>query len=595
MNRAKQTPRAIYPVFPVVAGFLRPYPLQLIIFLTALLITSAGTLALGQGLKFVIDEGMVAQSFDYLYSAVVFFCVLAVVMAVGTYIRFFMISWLGERVCADIRASVFDHIIELHPGYFETHQSGSIVSRLTTDTTLLQSIIGSGFSLALRSSVTFLGATVMLVFTDARLALLVLVIVPLLLIPVIVLGRKVRILSRESQDSLADVGNYAGEIIRQIKVVQSYTRETYEKLAFQNEVERAFGIAVGRIRQRSLLTAIVILAMFIALASMVWVGGGAVISGSISAGDLGAFIFYAALMAMALATLSEVFGELQRAAGAADRLVELLHADNMILSMQPEDNDAFDIGSAALSFQNVTFNYATRLEKPAVKDFTLLIKPGQVTAIVGPSGAGKSTLFDLIQRFYDPKFGRITLGERDLKHFKLTTLRKHFGLVRQQLTLFSGTIRHNIVYGYPEADNQAIETSAKAAQAHEFIMQLPDAYDTNIGEQGVALSGGQRQRIALARVFLKNPDILLLDEATSSLDAESENAVQLALGQLMKGRTTVIIAHHLSSVLLADKIVVVDEGQVVAEGSHEILMSESALYRRLIELQFNTIRANETA
>jgi len=569
------------------SGFLLPYKIQMIIFLIALLITSTCTIGMGQGLKHLIDEGLVAQSLDYLNGAILVCCGLAVLMAVATYTRFYMISWLGERVCADIRRAVFKHVVGLHPGFFETHGSGTIVARLTTDTTLLQSIIGSGLSLALRSSVTFIGALIMLVVTDAKLALIVLVAVPSLLIPVVILGRRVRTLSRKSQDSLADVGNYAGEIIREIKVVQSYTRETHERVAFSHEVERAFEIALGRIRQRSLLNGVVILALFAALSALIWMGGGAVIDGSMSAGDLGAFLFYALLIAMAVATLSEVFGDLQRAAGAADRLIELLHAQNMIRSGPLSQNASIDLSSAKLAFRRVTFNYDSSPSNPAIENFSLIIEPGQVVAVVGPSGAGKSTLFDLIQRFYDPGSGEIIIGGMSLKDFKLDDLRQRIGVVRQQLTIFSGTVQHNIAYGLPSASQEEIEAAAKAAQAHDFITSLPNGYKTDIGEQGGALSGGQCQRIAIARVFLKDPDILLLDEATSSLDAESEHGINRALSKLMKGRTTLIIAHRLATVMHADKIVLVDNGQMIGEGTHEQLISQSPLYRRLSALQFD--------
>ena len=542
---------------------------------------------MGQGLKHLIDEGLVAQSLDYLNGAILICCGLAVLMALATYTRFYMISWLGERVCADIRRAVFKHVVGLHPGFFETHGSGTIVARLTTDTTLLQSIIGSGLSLALRSSVTFIGALIMLVVTDAKLALIVLVAVPSLLIPVVILGRRVRTLSRKSQDSLADVGSYAGEIIREIKVVQSYTRETHERVAFSHEVERAFEIALGRIRQRSLLNGVVILALFAALSALIWMGGGAVIDGSMSAGDLGAFLFYAVLIAMAVATLSEVFGDLQRAAGAADRLIELLHAQNMIRSGPLSQNASIDLSSAKLAFRQVTFNYDSSPSTPAIQNFSLIIEPGQVVAVVGPSGAGKSTLFDLIQRFYDPGSGEIIIGGMSLKDFKLDDLRQRIGVVRQQLTIFSGTVQHNIAYGLPSASQNEIEAAAKAAQAHGFITSLPNGYKTDIGEQGGALSGGQCQRIAIARVFLKDPDILLLDEATSSLDAESEHGITRALSKLMKGRTTLIIAHRLATVMHADKIVLVDNGQMIGEGTHEQLISQSPLYQRLSALQFD--------
>ena len=567
-------------------GFLTPYRPQVLIFLVALLMTAAITLSIGQGLRFVIDRGFGGQSLNGLNFAVTFIMGAAVLMAVGTYVRFYLISWLGERVSADIRTAVFSHIVGLHPSFFETNRSGDIMSRLTADTTLLQSIIGSSFSIALRSVISFFGALTMLVFTNAKLSLIVLIATPVIFLPILYFGRRVRNLSRLSQDSVASVGSYAGEIIQNIRTVQSFTQETLEKKAFGEEVEHAFTVAKKRIRQRSILTAVVILAVFGALCAMLWFGGRDVIVGNMSGGDLGAFIFYATLMALSLASLSEVYGEIQRAIGAAERLMELLNAPMEIFSpiFIKEQADSLP---AEIKFSELSFYYPSRPNIAALDTFNLSISEGKVVALVGPSGAGKSSLFGLLQRFYDPQEGSISFGGCDIRELDLTSLRRQIGVVEQQPTLFTGDVMYNIRYGMSDASDDEVIEAAKAAHADEFIRRLPDGYKSDLGEQGVRLSGGQRQRIAIARALLKNPKILLLDEATSALDAESEKKVQLALEKLMVGRTTVIIAHRLSTILHADEIVVMDSGQKIAQGNHEELLKSSSLYARLADLQFS--------
>ena len=567
-------------------GFLTPYRPQVLIFLVALLMTAAITLSIGQGLRFVIDRGFGGQSLNGLNFAVTFIMGAAVLMAVGTYVRFYLISWLGERVSADIRTAVFSHIVGLHPSFFETNRSGDIMSRLTADTTLLQSIIGSSFSIALRSVISFFGALIMLVFTNAKLSLIVLIATPVIFLPILYFGRRVRNLSRLSQDSVASVGSYAGEIIQNIRTVQSFTQETLEKKAFGEEVEHAFTVAKKRIRQRSILTAVVILAVFGALCAMLWFGGRDVIVGNMSGGDLGAFIFYATLMALSLASLSEVYGEIQRAIGAAERLMELLNAPVEIFSPIFIKEQAESL-PAEIKFSELSFYYPSRPNIAALDTFNLSISEGKVVALVGPSGAGKSSLFGLLQRFYDPQEGSISFGGCDIRELDLTGLRRQIGVVEQQPTLFTGDVMYNIRYGMSDASDDEVIEAAKAAHADEFIRRLPDGYKSDLGEQGVRLSGGQRQRIAIARALLKNPKILLLDEATSALDAESEKKVQLALEKLMVGRTTVIIAHRLSTILHADEIVVMDSGQKIAQGNHEELLKSSSLYARLADLQFS--------
>ena len=567
--------------------FLSPYKREIAVFLVALLLTAGITLSIGQGLRLLIDGGFAQQSKDNLNTGVLFIIGMAILMATGTYVRFYLISWLGERVSADIRTAVFNHVISLHPAFFETNRSGDIMSRLTSDTTLLQSIIGSSMSIALRSGISSLGALIMLLATNFKLSLIILAAVPAILVPILYFGRRVRNLSRQSQDSIASVGSYAGEVIQQIKIVQSFTQESFEKAAFGVEVEGAFRVAKKRIGQRAILTALVILAIFGALSAMLWFGGRDVMAGTMTGGDLGAFLFYAMLMAVGIASLSEVYGELQRAAGATERLMELLHAPNEIKLSELVKVNVSNL-PATLAFDAVTFCYPSRPHQPALNQFSINIPDGKIVALVGPSGAGKSTLFALIQRFYDPQAGTLQFGGSNIRELNLEHLRQQIAAVDQQPTLFTGDVMYNIRYGKSGATDAQVVEAAKAAHADDFINQLPLGYASNLGEQGVRLSGGQRQRIAIARALLKDPRILLLDEATSALDSESEYKVQLALDKLMKGRTTVIIAHRLSTILHADEIIVMEGGKKVAAGSHQELLSASPLYARLAELQFST-------
>jgi ATP-binding cassette subfamily B protein len=584
--------RGLTSLLPVL-GFLRPYKLRLGAAIVALLFTAAATLSMGRGLQVLIDQGFGGDSAD-LGGAIALLVGIAAAMAVGTCLRFYLVSWLGERVSADIRMAVFDNIVRLHPGFFETNRSGEIMSRLTTDTTLLQTIIGSSFSLALRSSLTLVGALVMMFVTNLKLSLIIAVGVPLVLLPILVFGRRVRRLSNQSQESIASVGSYAGEVIQHIRVVQSYTREQFESEAFAGAVERAFGIARRRILQRALLICGAILLLFAGMAGMLWEGGQDVLGGRMSGGELGAFVFYAIMVGTGVATISEVWGELQRAAGAAERLVELLNTRSLIEDpgQRPVDEAADRPG---LRLEHVQFCYPTRRDQPALNDFSLDIESGCSLALVGPSGAGKSTLFELLQRFYDPQGGRILLDGVDIRELGLHQLREHIALVPQQPALFTGDVRYNIAYGRTGAEEPEIIAAARAAHAHEFISALPDGYYSHLGEQGVRLSGGQRQRIALARAILNDPDILLLDEATSALDTESEYQVQLALQELMKNRTTVIIAHRLSTILHADRIAVMDGGRLVAAGTHRELLRDCELYARLASLQFREEGLSEPA
>ncbi|MFH0259163.1 ABC transporter ATP-binding protein/permease [Vibrio barjaei] len=566
-------------------NFIRPYQAKVFAALVALIFTAGLTLSVGHGVRILIDQGFAQQSLQDLGNAIQFIMLVTVCISIGTFFRFYLVSSVGERVSADIRLAVFNHIITLHPSYFETNGSGDIMSRITTDTTLLQSIIGSSFSMAMRSALMCIGAIIMLFATNIKLTLIVLASVPFILIPILFYGRRVRALSRQSQDSMADVGSYAGEAIEHIKTVQSYSFEAQERAAFAEEVERAYDIGRRRVKQRAILISGVIVIVFTAIAGMLWVGGSDVIHGTMSAGDLGAFVFYAIMVASSLATISEVLGELQRAAGATERLVEILQVDSHIKAPESIFNPTNTLRSE-VTFDDVTFHYPSRPSQSATERLTLKADEGKVLALVGPSGAGKTTVFELLQRFYDPQAGQVKLGNVDIREFDPHELRKQMALVPQQPALFSHDVFHNIRYGNPDATDEQVIEAAKKAHAHDFIMQLPDGYHSFLGERGVRLSGGQRQRIAIARAILKDPKILLLDEATSALDSESEHHVQQALEELMVGRTTIIIAHRLSTIQHADQIAVLDHGRLVDIGDHHSLLENCELYKRLVELQF---------
>lgn len=579
--------RKLTPLLTV-AGYLRPYRGRVAGAAAALLLTACATLSLGRGIQILIDRGLTGGTVEDLRFAVVVMLGISAVIAVGTFTRFYLVSWLGERVSADLRKAVFDNVVRLHPGFFEANRAGEIMSRLTTDTTLLQTIIGSSLSMALRSGLTLTGALVLMFLTNLKLSLIIVASVPLVLLPIIVFGRRVRRLSTASQDSIASVGSYAGEIIQNIKVVQSYNRENFESRAFTGEVEQAFDIARRRIRQRSLLIGGAIILLFSGMAVMLWAGGSDVIAGNMSGGELAAFAFYAIMVGSGFATISEVWSEVQRAAGAAERLLELLGERSAI----PDGSDPLGSSNpqpAEVTLHKLVFHYPSRPENPALDGFSLAAAAGRSLALVGPSGAGKSTVFELLQRFYDPDSGSIELDGRDIRELSLEALRSQIALVPQQPALFTGSVRYNIAYGRPEASAADIEGAARRAQAHAFISDLPDGYDSDLGDRGVRLSGGQRQRIALARAILRNPRLLLLDEATSALDAESEHQVQQALRELMRGRTSIIIAHRLSTILHADTIAVVEGGRVIATGTHTELLASNPLYARLASLQFREI------
>ena len=570
-----------------IARFLAPYRMALVGALAALTLAAATVLALGFGLRKLVDEGFRGNDTALLDRALIVMFAATALLALASYGRYYLVSWLGERVVADIRRAVYDHLIELGADFFERTRTGEIMSRLTTDTSVLQVVLGATASSALRNLLMLVGGTVLLVITSPKLTGLVFLVVPAVVLPLIVYGRRVRRLSRLSQDRVADVGALADESINAVRTVQAFCREDLERRRFAERVEEAFGAAVRRIGARALLTAMVIVLVFCAVGTVLWIGGHDVVAGRISAGELSAFVFYAVVVAGSVGSLSEVVGEFQRAAGAAERLVDLLALEPSIAA-PPAPVALPEPARGEVALERVSFRYPARPEVSALADFDLLVNPGERVALVGPSGAGKSTVLQLILRFYDPQAGVVMVDGVDVKRATPRAVRARIALVPQEPVVFAASAWENIRYGRPEASDAEVRAAAEAAAAAEFLDRLPDGFATQLGERGVTLSGGQRQRIAVARAILKDAPILLLDEATSALDAESEQAVQRALARLMTGRTTVVIAHRLATVLKADRIVVMEEGRIVAEGSHDELVTQGGLYAHLAELQFTS-------
>ncbi|MEM6638654.1 MAG: ABC transporter transmembrane domain-containing protein [Pseudomonadota bacterium] len=571
--------------------FLTPYKWQIATALFFMFVAAAATLYLPVSIRNVIDKGFQDGTADQIERHFLFLFLVAMVMGSAAALRFYWVSWIGERVTADLRAAVFEHIIWLSPAFYERTRTGEVLSRLNTDTTLIQTVVGSSASVALRSTVMLVGAVVLLFLTSPSLAGMMIVALPLVLVPILVFGRKVRSLSRESQDCVADFSAVAGERIGAIATVQAFTAEVREQAHFSDLVERAFRTARTRNRYGALLTVGIVLLVFGAIAYTLYLGALRVLSGDMTPGSLSQFMLYAVIAGSATAALSEVWGDVQRAAGATERLVELLGTKPQV-SSPSSPAPMPDPPKGQLRFDAVSFAYPTRPADPVFSDLSFQVKSGETVALVGPSGAGKSTILSLLLRFHDVTTGAITVDGVDLRQADLATLRQRFGLVAQDSVIFSATALENIRYGRPDASDDDVYAAATAAHAHDFLSALPHGYQSHLGERGVRLSGGQRQRLAIARALLRDPPVLLLDEATSALDAHSEKVVQRALDRLMTDRTTLVVAHRLATVRNADTILVLDNGRIVAKGNHEELLASGGLYADLAALQFTSNRAN---
>jgi ATP-binding cassette subfamily B protein len=568
--------------------FIKPYRKTLAAAIASLLIASVAMLALPVALRFLIDNGFVAQDLGTVNRYFVWFLAAALVFSLFAALRYYLVTWMGERVVADIRNAVYAHVIRLDPLFFEVTRTGEVLSRLTTDTTLVQSISGAGISIALRSTLALLGGLIMLVLTSPKLAGYTLVGIPVVVAPVIIFGRRIRKLSRQSQDRVADTSGLAGETLNAMQTIQSFTLEDMQARRYAEAVKSSFLTAVSRIRMNAILVAAAFALVFCSLTLVLWAGSRSVMSGEMTGGQLGQFLMYAYFVGSSATMLSSLWGEIQRAAGAMERLSELLSAEPGIRT--PERPERLPVrAEGRIAFRNVNFSYPSRPDSLALDDLSLDITPGETVAIVGPSGAGKSTSFQLLLRFYDLDRGSITVDGIDISRLDPRELRRQIGLVPQETVLFGESALENIRYGRPDADDTEVIAAARLAAADEFIRSLPEGYDTFLGERGTRLSGGQRQRIAIARAILKDPPILLLDEATSSLDAESERLVQAALESLMKERTTLVIAHRLATVKKVDRIVVINHGRIEAVGRHEELIESNPLYARLAELQFGAL------
>lgn len=590
IRREHQPPKGKLQNLKTLWAFVKPYKFQLFMATFFLLIAAGTSLAIPRAMGDIVDKEFTAQRAELVNDYFIILVAIVVVMAVATAFRFYFVTWLGERVVADIRKAVYERLITLSPEFFEENRPGEIVSRLTADTTLVQTIVGSSMSVWARNFLIAIAGTVLLFIQSPKLMTYIAIVIPVLLGIIIVVGRRVKSLSRTSQDKVADVGARANESLSALNIVQAFTQEQSEAKRFGDHVDDAFLAAKRRIRVRAALTFTMIFMIFGAIAFVLFQGAQDVISGTMSGGDMVEFIMLSVFVAAAFGALSEVYSELQRAAGAAGRLAELLVAEATIkapanpVALPPKVN-------GKISFDNVTFHYPSKKDAPALEAFDLTVNPGETVALVGPSGAGKSTVLQLLLRFYDPQHGKILIDGVDIADTEPTRFREHLSLVPQETIIFADTVAENIRYGRLDATDDEVKAAAEAAAAKEFIERSDDGYDTFLGERGTRLSGGQRQRVAIARAILRDAPILLLDEATSALDAESELKVQKALERLMEGRTTLVIAHRLATVKKADRIIVLDEGRIVAEGKHEDLVKQGGLYKRLADLQFGETAA----
>ena len=591
ISKLEQKPpsnRVLVALFP----YLLRYRARVICAAMTLLVAAAVTLTIPVAFRHLIDIGFITGASGGRQVNLIFIVmfILAILLALSTSLRFYLVSWLGERVTTDLRSDVFANVLQQDPRFFESLKTGEVLSRLSADTTLIQSLVGSSISFGLRNLILFVGSLVMMLYTNLSLAAIILGLLAFVIVPIMLFGRRVRKLSQSSQDKLADTGALAGEIINAIETVQAYVREPFEKNRYSAACDQAFEMAIRRNRVRSALTAMAIVLIFGALVFVLWLGANAVIAGTLSPGLLTQFVLYAAMVGSSAAATAEIYGDLQRAAGATERLLELLTATPQVASKY-NDADAKTLSktkrmAAHVEFSNVSFSYPSRSHERALEDISFSAKPGETIALVGPSGAGKSTIVQLLLRFYDPHSGVIKLNNEPLGDFETADLRASIGLVSQQTVIFSDNAMENIRYGNLMASDAEVQQAAVDAQADDFIRHLPDGYATYVGERGLRLSGGQRQRLSIARALLKNPPLLLLDEATSALDAESERKVQLALEQVMAGRTTIVIAHRLATIVNADNIIVFNNGRIVETGNHEALVSADGIYAKLARMQF---------
>lgn len=577
-------------VLPWIAGFLKPYKMKVVASIIFLIIGSLAWLSLGQGVRLMVDEGFVRDNAQRLNEIILFVLGITALSGAAVFCRFYLMTWLGERVSADIRLTVYNQLLKLSPAFYAKVRTGEVISRFTADSTLLQTVVGSSLSMALRSSVTVLGGLVMMGITSVKMTLLVLLAVPLVLGPVLFFGRKVRVLARESQDRVADLGAYVDETLHEIHTVQAYGHEDKDRSLFNSRVEDVMTAASGRIRYRALLISSVMFLSIAAIVLVTWVGAQDVMVDKMTGGELSAFMFYAVMVAGAVATISEVIGDIQRASGAAERLIELAETQvDIPVAANPVTLPVNIRGELAI--ECLSFSYPEH-DTSVLKQLNMIIAAGERVALVGPSGAGKSTLFQLLQRFYVPSNGRIRLDGIDIADLTPQDLRAQFALVPQDSVIFATSVLENVRYGRVDASEQEVIDACIAARAHEFISEFSEGYQTYLGERGVRLSGGQKQRIAIARAILADRPILLLDEATSALDAVSEQQVKQALDILMAGKTTLIIAHRLSTVINADRIFVFDKGEIIACGRHQELMQSNDLYREFASLQLLTEEAN---